>query len=104
MTAFTGLSIFGYINLGTSAVTAVINLQHLFAAPEPVTGAEIVADITPTIQAVQQVFPRLKIPADLVAQIADFAASAINAKFHKQNANQKMLEEALRNQSQQLQQ
>ena len=83
MNSFNFLSVFGYINLGTAIVSAVGNIQHTLADPSPVTGAILAAEVQPSVDALMSIFPKIKIPADLVLEICNASALAINKRYGK---------------------
>jgi len=59
-------NIFAYLELATGAVSVIGTIQHLVAGSAPLTGAELVATVQPIIQGIQQIFPQITIPMDLV--------------------------------------
>jgi hypothetical protein len=76
-------NIFAYLELATGAVSVIGTIQHLVAGSAPLTGAELVATVQPIIQGIQQIFPKITIPMDLVTDIANGAADAINNYYKK---------------------
>ena len=76
-------NIFAYIELAAGAVAAVGTIQHLVQAPGPVSGASLLATVGPVISGVETIFPKLVIPMDLITDIANGAADAINVYYKK---------------------
>jgi hypothetical protein len=76
-------NIFAYIELAAGAVAAVGTIQHIVQQPGPVTGAELVATITPVLSGIEAIFPKINIPMVLITDIANGAADAINTYYKK---------------------
>jgi hypothetical protein len=76
-------NIFAYLELATGAVSVIGTIQHLVAGSAPLTGAELVATVQPIIQGIQPIVPKITIPMDLVTDIANGAADAINNYYKK---------------------
>jgi len=76
-------NIFAYLELAAGGVAAVVTIEHLVQGPTPITGAEIVSTISPVLSGIQTIFPKLVIPTQLVTDISDGAADAINAYYKK---------------------
>lgn len=76
-------NIFAYIELAAGAVAAVGSIQHIVQQPGPVTGAELLATVSPVISGIETIFPKLVIPMVLIQDIANSAADTINAYYKK---------------------
>lgn len=75
-------NLFSYFALATGGVTAVVTIQHL-VSDGIVTGPELMAAIEPALQALRIIFPKLKIPVDLLTNISNVVADAINIYYKK---------------------
>ena len=76
-------NIFAYLELAAGAVAAVGTIQHIVQQPGPVTGAELLATVSPVISGIEAIFPKLVIPMVLITDIANGAADAINTYYKK---------------------
>lgn len=71
------MNILKYIEFGVVAVETVTSFIALLAPKKSLTGAQIVAAITPMVSAIQSTFG-MTLPTALVADIAQAAADAID--------------------------
>ena len=76
-------NIFAYLELATGAISVVGTIQHLVAGSAALTGAELVSTIQPILSGIQTIFPKITIPMDLVMDVANGAADAINRYYKK---------------------
>ncbi len=76
-------NIFAYLEFGTSIVMAVGMIQHLVRDPGVVTGSQILAAVNSPLFALQAIVPKLAVPQDVAAEIANAAALAINKHYKK---------------------
>lgn len=79
MAQFNFLSVFSYVNLGQTAVSAVVAVQHALAA-SPVDGDELANDVMPVCRAIEQVLPKVRIPNDVVTECAQAVAAVLNQR------------------------
>jgi hypothetical protein len=71
------MNIFKYIEFGITGIETVTAFIALLAPKQAVTGPQIVATVSPMISAIQATF-NVTIPANLVTDVAQAAADAIN--------------------------
>jgi len=71
------LNILKYLDLGLSVLESVTAFQALIAAKQKVTGAQVQAAAQPAISGIETAFG-VTIPAGLVSDICDAAATAID--------------------------
>ena len=74
------MNILKYLTLGITVSETVLALISLLAT-SPVSGAAIVSVVQPAISAVETTFPNVKIPPQLVSDVANAAADAINTYY-----------------------
>ena len=77
MERFREMNIFKYIEFGITGIETVTAFIALLAPKYTVTGPQIVATVSPMISAIQATF-NVTIPANLVTDVAQRAADAIN--------------------------
>ena len=70
-------SIFAYLAVGQSVVATIMNLYARLTTDPSITGDELVQDVTPALQSIQLLLPRVKITPDLVKRIADAVAQVL---------------------------
>ena len=70
--------IFSYITAGLEIASVVEAMIQLIAAKQPVTAAILSTVISPGIQALQLISPKITLPPALINDIIQAAADAIN--------------------------
>lgn len=71
-------NVFNYLNLAMSIGEVVTTLTGLIHAKKPLLGSNIRTAIAPFLAALPGVFPSVSLPAQLVIDITNVAAGAVN--------------------------
>jgi len=82
------MNILKYLNLALEIGVSVEGLLAYFKSATTVQGSIIEQIVLPSVQAVEQVFPKVNVPPALLTDVCNAAADAIDSYFKKQ-ANSK---------------
>jgi hypothetical protein len=76
-------NIFAYIELAIGGLQVVGVIQHLVSGTTPVSGTDLANAVQPILMGVKGLVPKANIPTELVLDIANGAADAINRYYKK---------------------
>jgi len=76
--AFNIFAAFGYIGLAMSVMGAVASIQMEVTSPEPISGRDLAAAVSPVIQSLEAQFPKIRITPELTLKLCDAVAAVLN--------------------------
>lgn len=74
------LNVFSYVNLALAVANAVTTVSMELSAPEPISGDDLAADVTPVLLSLQSIYPKLRVSPQTLVACCEALAKVLNER------------------------